>query len=266
MTNAGLSISLPILRHPSKKLSFGVIHEEDNAKNDTRTAILIPITPHYRHHDRWTRTCFPVAPVTVVQKRTEVSPKPETIQVCRDMQYVSFYFDAFCGTFHRFGFWLLFPQLQETGRVIFSLQDGCVLGDGIYNDHGVFVNPDKRLDEQFIGGLLIFRMDAGRQDIWRWWHGKIVILFLVSKVKKLPKDKFRKTSHHCKILIRPQAPDEPLQLLESLVSNLQQKQCEYRGQSTYVCSDSFKQEPETLRNSCLRSTRSYTSRYGGTAE
>ncbi|KAI0518308.1 HET-domain-containing protein [Xylaria bambusicola] len=249
MTNAGLSISLPILHHPSnKKLSFAVIHEEDNTKNDTRTAILIPLTPHYQHGDRWTRTFFPVAPVTVVfRKRSEMTPKPEAIQVCRDMQHVSFYFDAFGGTFHRFGFWLLFPQLQETGRVIFNLQDGCVLGDGLYNDHGVFVNPDKRRDEQFIGGLLVFRMDAGMQDIWGWWHGKIIILVLVSNVQRLPKGDFKKTSHHCKILVRPQAPDEPIQLLESFVSSLQQKQCEYSGQSTHVCSDSYKQEPGNMK-------------------
>lgn len=248
MTNAGLSILLPILHHPSKKLSFAVLHEEDNIKNDTRTAILIPLTPHYRHQDRWTRTCFPVAPITTVfQKRSGVKPTLETIQVCRDVQQSSFYFDTFGGTSHRFGFWLLFPQLQETDRVSFNLQGGCVLGDGFYNDYGLFVDPDKGQGDQFIGGMLTFRMEAGKQDIWRWWDGKIIALFLVLGMERLPKDNYRKTSHHCGILIRPRAPDDAPQLLNSFISSLQQKKVDYGGDSTYMCSDSLKHEPQNLK-------------------
>ncbi|KAI1425616.1 HET-domain-containing protein [Xylaria sp. FL1777] len=239
MTNAGLSISLPILRHPDRKLFFAVIHEEKNPKNDTRTVILIPLSPHYQHHDRWTRTCFPVAPVTVVfRNRSGAAPMPETVQVCRDVQNASFYFDAFGGTSHRFGFWLLFPQLPET--LGFKLQDGCILGDGVYNNYGVFVNPENRRRDQFIGGLLILRAEAGMQDTWHWWHDKIIILFLVLGVKMMSDGRFRKTSHHCTMLIRTQLPAYAPQLLETFVTHLQKHIGDSR-QSTYLCSDSFKQ-------------------------
>lgn len=111
MTNVGLSISLPILGHPCNKLFFAVIHEEQDPRTHTRQVIMVPLTQHYRHRDRWTRTSFPVAPVTAVfRNRSKETQKLKTIQVCRDKQHVPFYFDAFGGTSHRFGFWLLFPQ------------------------------------------------------------------------------------------------------------------------------------------------------------
>ncbi|KAI0809439.1 HET-domain-containing protein [Xylaria sp. FL0064] len=212
MTNAGLSISLPIVRHADKKLFFAVIHEETNSENDTRVAILIPLTRHYRCQDRWTRTSFPVAPITVVfRDQSSVFLKPETIQVCRDIQHVSFYFDAFGGTSHRFGFWLFLPQLREEGHVGLKLQGGCVMGDGVYNSHGVFMNPEEGRGNQFMGGLLILRVEAGMQDMWQCWHDKTIALFLA------------------------------LRLLAKFVAYLQKHDDD--GQSTHMCSSSFKQKP-----------------------
>ncbi|GAW15015.1 hypothetical protein ANO14919_044230 [Xylariales sp. No.14919] len=247
MTNAGLSISLPILRHAGESLSFAIIHEEKDSINDTRTAILIPLTPHYEHQDRWTRTCFPVAPVTAVfRNRSSAARKLETIQVCRDIQHVSFYFDAFGGTFHRFGFWLLFPQFYEKSHLEFHLEGGYVLGDGVYNSYGVFVNPEKNQGHQFIGGLLVFRAKAEMQEMWRSWHDKTIILFLVSGVERTADGDFAKTSHHCSILIRPQAAANASQLLGQFVASLG-GHLDDSGQSTYMCNDSFKQRSKNIK-------------------
>ncbi|KAI0428999.1 HET-domain-containing protein [Xylaria sp. FL1042] len=246
MTNAGLSISLPIVRHADKKLFFAVIHEEMNSKNDTRVAVLIPLTRHYRYQDRWTRTSFPVAPITVVfRDQSGIFPQPETIQVCRDIQHVSFYFDSFGGTSHRFGFWLLLPQLQEEGNIGLKLEDGCVMGDGVYNSHGVFVNPERDRGEQFIGGVLILRVQSDMQDPWHWWHDKIIILFLVIRVK-MSERHFRKVSQHCRILFLPQIPVDAPQLLGKFAAYLQNHD-DRIGHSTYMCSDSFKQKPRDIK-------------------
>ncbi|KAI0445723.1 heterokaryon incompatibility protein-domain-containing protein [Xylaria telfairii] len=237
MTNVGLSISLPILTHPCMKLFFGVIHDTYNTNNDTRTVIMIPLIRHYRYPDRWTRASFPIAPVTVeFRSRSSVVPKLETIQVCRDIQPVPFYFDAFGGTSHRFGFWLLFPQVQETRHLQFRLVDGCVLGDGVYNIHGLFLDPDPKRWSQIIGGLLVYRVDASTQDTW---HETIIILFLVLGVKKTPNNDFEKTSCHCRISVRPRAPVDAPHLLEEFVASLQ-KHLDDGGQSTYTCVDNFK--------------------------
>ncbi|KAI0472244.1 heterokaryon incompatibility protein-domain-containing protein [Xylaria cf. heliscus] len=244
MTNVGLSISLPILTHPCMKLFFGVIHDQYNSENDTRTVIMIPLTRHYRYQDRWTRTSFPIAPVTVVFRSRTATPRPETIQVCRDIQHVSFYFDAFGGTLHRFGFWILFPQIQETRNLRFNLVDGCVLGNGVYNIHGLFLDPDPKRSIQIIGGLLVFRVEVFTEDTWPWWHDTIIILFLVLEVKKKPDGDFEKTSYHCKISIRPKAPVDAPQLLEGFAANLQ-KHLHDGGQSTYECVDNFKKRPKT---------------------
>ncbi|TGJ88051.1 hypothetical protein E0Z10_g720 [Xylaria hypoxylon] len=247
MTNAGLSISLPIMRHPGKKLFFAVIHDEHNSKNNTRTEILIPLTPHYEHQARWTRTCFPVAPVTIVfSNQNSAVPKLETIQICRDIQHVSFYFDAFGGTSHRFGFWLLFPQFQETGHLGFHFEDGCVLGDGVYNSYGLFVNPEKIQGRQLIGGVLLFRAEAGVQEMWRWWHDKTIILFLALGVERTPDGGFAKTSYHCKISVCPQAPVDALQLLGKFMASLREH-LHNSGQSTYTCSDSFKHRSKSIK-------------------
>ncbi|KAI0457300.1 HET-domain-containing protein [Xylaria acuta] len=219
MTNVGLSISLPIFTHPCMKLFFGVIDDTYNSENDTRT-------------DRWTRTSFPIAPVTVAfRSRSSAVPKLETIQVCRDIQQVSFYFDAFGGTSHRFGFWLLFPQIQETRNLRFHLVDGCVLGNGVYSNHGLFLDPDIKLRNQIIGGLLVFRVEPWTQDTWPWWHDAIIVLFLALEVKKPPDGEFEKTSHHCRISIRPRAPVDAPQLLEGFAAYLQ-KHLDDGGQST----------------------------------
>lgn len=242
MTNVGLSISLPILTHPCMKLFFGVIHDTYNTKNDTRTLIMIPLIRHYRYPDRWTRTYFPIAPVTVVfRSRSSVVPKLETIQVCRDIQPVPFYFDAFGGTSHRFGFWLLFPQIEETRHPQFRLVDGCVLGDGVYNNHGLFLDPDPKQWTQIIGGLLVYRVDASTQDTW---HETIIILFLVLEVKKTSDNDFEKTSCHCRISVRPRAPVDAPQLLDEFVASLQ-KHLDDGGQSTYACVDNFKKRPKS---------------------
>ncbi|RYC64916.1 hypothetical protein CHU98_g1322 [Xylaria longipes] len=240
MTNVGLSISLPILTHPCMKLFFGVIHDKYNIENDTRTVIMIPLTRHYRYQDRWTRPSFPIAPVTVVfRSQSGIAPKLETIQVCRDIQHSTFYFDAFGGTSNRFGFWLLFPQIQEARNLRFHLVDGCVLGNGVYNTHGLFFDPDIKRRSQIIGGLLAFRVEAWMQDTWPWWHDMIIILFLVLEVKKKSDGDFEKTSSHCRISIQPRAPVDAPQLLERFAAYLQ-KHLDDGGQSTYVCVDSFK--------------------------
>ncbi|KAI0971023.1 heterokaryon incompatibility protein-domain-containing protein [Xylaria arbuscula] len=226
LTNAGLSITLPILRYPDKRLFFAVIDEVKNPKNDTISTILIPLTPHYQHQDRWTRTSFPVAPITVVfQNRDIMIPRPQTIQVCRDVQHVSFYFDSFGGSSHRFGFWLLYPQLLEWGYYKYNLEGGCILGDGVYNNYGVFVDPDKGLGDQFIGGLLTIRL---QQNGWDGSGDKIVVLFLVLGVERMADSHFKKTSHHCKILFVPQVPVDAPKLLEE-------------------CSDSFKERSKNIK-------------------
>ncbi|KAI1347725.1 HET-domain-containing protein [Xylaria sp. FL0043] len=245
MTNAGLSISLPIVRHADKKLFFAVIHEETNSENDTRTAVLIPLMRHYRHQDRWTRTSFPVAPITVVfRDQRNVFLKPETIQVCRDVQHVSFYFDAFGGTSHRFGFWLFLPQLQEEGHVELRLEGGCVTGDGVYNSHGVFMNPEEGQRDQFMGGLLILRVEAGMQDMWQCWHDKTIVLFLALRVE-MSDGHSRKTSQYCRILILPQVPVDAPQLLAKFLTYLQKH--DDGGQSTHMCNGSFKQKPRDAK-------------------
>ncbi|KAI0555731.1 HET-domain-containing protein [Xylaria curta] len=232
MTNVGLS------------LFFGVIHDGYNPENDTRTVIMIPLARHYRYQDRWTRTHFPIAPITVVFRgRSGISPQLETIQVCRDIQHVSFYFDAFGGTSHQFGFWLLFPQIQETRHLRFHLIDGCVLGNGVYNNHGLFLDPDTKRQSQIIGGLLVFHVEACTQDTWPWWHDTIIILFLALEVKKKPDDNFKKTSCHCNVSIRPRAPVDAPQLLGGLATYLQ-KHLDHDGQSTYVCVDNLKKRPK----------------------
>ncbi|KAI1160061.1 heterokaryon incompatibility protein-domain-containing protein [Nemania serpens] len=167
MMNIGLSISLPIFSHLSNKLFFAVIHNEENSQSDTRTVLAIPLTPQYRNQDRWTRTCFPVSPVTVVFRvRGSAIPKLETVQICRDVQHSSLYLSGFRGTSHRFGFWLLSPQFQGTRHLDFRLEGGHVLGEGIYNNHGVFVDPDESRSSQLIGGLLVFRVEAETQTMW----------------------------------------------------------------------------------------------------
>ncbi|KAI1753036.1 heterokaryon incompatibility protein-domain-containing protein [Xylaria castorea] len=244
MTNVGLSISLPILTHRCMKLFFGVIHDAYNSENDTRTVIMIPLTRHYRHQDRWTRTSFPIAPVTAVFRgRSGIAPQLETIQVCRDIQHISFYFDSFGGTSHRFGFWLLFPQIRETRNLRFHLVDGCVLGNGVYNNHGLFLDPDIKRWSQIIGGLLVFRVEAWTQDTWPWWHDAIIILSLALEVKKQPDGDFKKMSCHCRVSVRPKAPVDAPQLLEGFATYLQ-KHLDDGGQSTYVCVDNLKKRPE----------------------
>ncbi|KAI1734939.1 heterokaryon incompatibility protein-domain-containing protein [Xylaria scruposa] len=244
MTNVGLSISLPIVTHPCMKLFFGVIHDAYNPENDTRTVIMIPLTRHYRHQDRWTRTHFPIAPITAVfQGKSGIAPQLETIQVCRDIQHVSFYFDAFGGTSHRFGFWLLFPQIKETRNLRFHLIDGCVPGNGVYNNHGLFLDPDIERQSQIIGGLLVFHVEACTQDTWPWWHDTIILLFLALEVKKKPDGSFRKRSRHCKVSIRPKAPVDAPKLLEGFATYLQ-KHLDHDGQSTYICVDNLKKRPK----------------------
>lgn len=243
MMNIGLSISLPIFSHPSKKLFFAVIHDEENFKNDTRTVLTIPLTPQYQNQDRWTRTCIPVSPITVVFRgRGSTIPKLETVQICRDVQHASFYFPAFGGTSHRFGFWLLSPQFQETRHLEFRLEGGHVLGKGVYNNHGVFVDPDESRGSQLIGGLLVFRVEAETRTMWPWWHDKIIILFLMMGVDRTPGGDFMKTSRHCKIMVRPRAPVNAPELLEDFVANLQ-KHPKHNRQSTYECNDSLKLKP-----------------------
>ncbi|KAJ2984833.1 hypothetical protein NUW58_g5851 [Xylaria curta] len=237
MTNVGLSVSLPILGHLCGKLFFAVLHVNHNSGNDTMTVIMIPLARHYEHQDRWTRTPFPVAPVTaVLRNRGGLALKLETIQVCRDIQHVPFYFDAFGGTSHPFGFWLFFPRVRELSRAGLHLDDGCVLGNGAYNTHGVFFKPDKDRWRQLVGGLLIFHM----QDAWSQWHDKIILLFLCLEVKKASDGILRKKSHHCKISIQLRAPIDAPQLLSTFVAHVQ-KHIDDGGQSTYMCDGSFKQ-------------------------
>ncbi|KAI1311092.1 heterokaryon incompatibility protein-domain-containing protein [Xylaria venustula] len=244
LTNAGLSVTLPILRYPDKRLFFAVIDEVKNPKNDTISTILIPLTPHYRHQDRWTRTSFPVAPITVVfQNRNTLMPRPQTIQVCRDIQHVSFYFDSFGGSSHRFGFWLLYPQHLEWGYYKYNLEGGCILGDGVYNNYGVFVDPDKDLGDQFIGGLLTIRL---HDSSWNGECDKFVVLFLVLGVERMPDGHFKKTSQHCKILFLPKIPVDAPKLLEEYVVYIQ-KHLNDNGQSTHRGTDTFKEKSKNIK-------------------
>jgi hypothetical protein len=222
MTNAGLSISLPIFSHPSKKMFFAIIHEEQDPDMNTRTAILVPLVLHYQRRDRWTRTWFPAGPIIVVfnNRKSVFVPKTETIQVCRDTQHVSYYYDSFGGAHHRFGFWLLFPQCQQTSRFGFLLHSGGVLGNGVYNSYGVFVDPDENLDNQLLGGLLIFSVEEGAQGVWNGWRGKMIVLFLALELKKTSDGNFRKTSYHGKVSICPPGPVEASKLLRKFVAYL----------------------------------------------
>ncbi|KAF2972352.1 hypothetical protein GQX73_g1355 [Xylaria multiplex] len=222
ITNAGLSISLPILRRPGKNLNFAVIHEEQNSRNDTMTAVLIPLTPHYQYQDRWTRTCFPFAPITAVfQIHTNPVPTPETIHVCRDTQHVSFYFDAFGGTSHRFGFWVLFPQFHETDHLGFHLKDGHMLGNGVYNSYGMFANPEDTKDAQLIGGVLVFSVEATRtRTMWRKWHCKTIILLLAALVERTPDGGFAKTSYFCRLIVRQPAVVKASEYLQMFVAGV----------------------------------------------
>ncbi|KAI3327717.1 HET-domain-containing protein [Xylariaceae sp. AK1471] len=222
MTNAGLSISLPIFSHPSKKMFFAVIHEEQTPDKDTRTSIMIPLVLHYEHRDRWTRTWFPAAPITVVfyNRKSTFVPKTEKLQVCRDTQHVPFFYDAFGGTSHQFGFWLLLPQYQPTSHFGFRLHSGCVLGNGVYNSHGIFVDAEEGIDNQLLGGLLIFCVDIRAEDVWNKWRGKIIVLFLALELKKTPEGNFKKTNYYCRILARPPDPVEAPQLLKHFVAGL----------------------------------------------
>ncbi|KAI0406950.1 HET-domain-containing protein [Xylaria palmicola] len=218
MSNVGLSISLPIVVHPAKRLSLALIHDEYCPENDTRKVIMIPMAMHYRHTDRWTRTCFPVAPVTVVfPHRGGIVAAMETIQICRDIQHVPFYFDTFGGSSHRFGFWILFPQVQYH---LLRLEAGCVLGNGVFNHHGIFLDPDKNRTSQLLGGLLVFSIRTEPRAEQRGWHDRAVYLFLVQALQRTPEGEFRKTSRHCKVLVQPRAAVDAQRVLERYTAGL----------------------------------------------
>ncbi|GAP85716.1 putative vegetative incompatibility protein HET-E-1 [Rosellinia necatrix] len=243
MTNVGLSISLPIFGHPGKKSIFAVIHEEKNPEDGTRVVTMVLLTQHYRYRDRWTRVPFPAAPVTVaLRSGSRIAPSVETIQVCRDTQHSPFYYDAFGGTSHEFGFWLVFPRPRDMPGGRISMVDGCILGNGVYNSHCVLFSPEEGPASQVMGGLLMFRVNsAGEEDdAWhRRWHNTVVIAILVLEVERAPGGggRFRRISRHHRVVVMHQASVHLPGLLKRFVADLREHP--RAGWSAEPCSDSM---------------------------
>ena len=210
MTNAGLSLSVPMLGHPDGKLFFAVIHL------GTENMTAIPLIRHHGHRNRFTRTCFPPTPITILRHSPAVELEHEMIEVCRDTQHVPFYYDAFGGTSHRFGFWLPIPDYQQKPGFRFNLLSGSVASNIVFNNYGVFVNPEVGLGDQIIGGLLVFRVAS--DDSWRCWEDTVVLMFLGLELKETPEGTLKTASYHCKIgTYRRQPREAPALLAESLI-------------------------------------------------
>ncbi|KAI0202579.1 heterokaryon incompatibility protein-domain-containing protein [Astrocystis sublimbata] len=229
VTNLGLSLALPGFIQPCRRLAFGIIHNEFNSVDGTTMVIMIPLVRHYKHLDHWTRTSFPTAPVTVVF-RGLVDPidllvELSTIKVCRDVQHASFYFDAFGGTSHRFGFWLLFPQTRiyrvaaHRLNMRFNLVHGSVLGDGMYNDHGIFFDPNPQDQRQVLGGLLVFHTEVVAEQRRRRQKNPFLLLFLALEVRKKANGEFEKTYAGSRVFIHRKAPDDVLYLLKKFAAH-----------------------------------------------
>jgi hypothetical protein len=224
MTNAGLSITLPVIQHITGELYFAVLHCTEDRRNNTQTLICVPLVQHFRQANRFTRTWFPLSPFTIVRPGLGmVSPRSQTIQVCRDVQHVAFYYPAFGGTSHSFGFWLLSPK----GVPRYQLAGGFTVGDGVFNGYGIFINPDAassvntgdsaciiprsseddaeaRLSQSNIrGGLLVFEPVTTNNDK-TIDSNMVIVIFLAVSLKRTgvtPHD-VEVVARHCDVSVR----------------------------------------------------------------
>jgi hypothetical protein len=201
MTNIGLTIPMPILGHLDGKLFFAVIDQKQDNQGGTLIITAIPLVRHFSRPDRFTRTWFPSSPITIVRQVPYDIDKTETIQVCRDTQHAPFqgFYDAFGGTSHQYGFWLVFPKYMQTTGFQFDLLGGCVSGDGVFNSYGIFVDPVAHLGTQIVGGLLLFRVKS--LESWRWWRDTVAVLFLGLELKQMFDGTFKTASYHCEMKV-----------------------------------------------------------------
>ena len=152
MTNAGLTISLPIVRHLGDELFFAVLDRRDDRLQETQTLLCVPLVRHNRHRNRYTRTWFPRRPIKLVRHIDAPKESSETIEVCRDVQHVPFYYPAFGGASHQYGFWMVYPKSVDE----YQLCRGATSPHGVFNDYGIFIDRQDGLKDQTIGGLLVF--------------------------------------------------------------------------------------------------------------
>ncbi|KAH8881644.1 HET-domain-containing protein [Thozetella sp. PMI_491] len=151
LTNAGLSISLPIIRHVGDNMIFAVLDRRQDQASGSQTLLCVPLVRHTQHRNRYVRTWFPAGPVELVRDIGESYPS-ETIEVGRDIQMVPFYYPSFGGTSHRYGFWVILRYGADTVR----LYGGITTSGGVFNNYGIFFDRDEASKNQLLSGLLIF--------------------------------------------------------------------------------------------------------------
>ncbi len=148
LTNAGLSISLPLISQ-GDKLHFAVIHSHQDRKRQEQVLVCIPLAKHGRQTHRYTRTCFPRRPITIRRQGLlnfdDITKLVRPIQVCRDVQQVPFYYNSFGGTNHPYGFWFFVPG----GWKDFAVVRGFATPNGVYNDYGIFFSRPTTQPDQF---------------------------------------------------------------------------------------------------------------------
>lgn len=77
-----------------------------------------------------------------------------------------------------------------------------MLGNGVYNTYGVFIDLEEKLTHQRLATLLVFSVEEGVDGVCRFWRDKGIILFLVLELRRTPgifKRSLSTGSRDCKV-------------------------------------------------------------------
>ncbi|KAH8906238.1 hypothetical protein BR93DRAFT_738934 [Coniochaeta sp. PMI_546] len=212
MTNAGLMLELPLIRHLEGGLVFAVLHEEVDEKKKRSEVVCVPLVRHHEHRHRYTRTWFPPGPVRIVREG-RLGVKARELSVVRDVQHARFYYPGFGGAGKKFGFWLVVSGEWDG----WTVAGGYAARDGVFNSYGVFFDIAEEDQGCPVGGLLAF--DAPDRKPF------VVVVFLAIS---LMRDKAKDDDHvevkrHCEVMVRPRSQVQQQRGLEDLYRTLSGK-------------------------------------------
>lgn len=213
MSNAGLTLELPLITHVEGDLVFAVLHEEVD-RNGRGEVVCVPLARHHGLRHRYTRTWFPPGPVRIVREG-RLGVRAREISVVRDVQHVRFYYPGFGGTGKRYGFWLV---VNGEGVEGWRLAGGYAVRDGVFNSYGVFFDVPEEDRGGPIGGLLVFDTSETK--------GLAVIVFLAVSVVTVMTEETKchvEVRHHCEVLVTPRSTVLQQSALEAMYQTLTRK-------------------------------------------